>query len=46
MLARAAEWVATLQNILRKLGAVHSGWKKTGRMPWGIHICTAPLEDE
>jgi hypothetical protein len=46
MLVRAAERVTTLQNVLRKMGALRSGWKKTTRMPWGVHICTAPLEDE
>jgi hypothetical protein len=46
MLARASEWVATLQNMPRKVGAVHSGWKRGSRMPRGIHIHTAPLEDE
>src|SRR5580693_4474870 len=46
MLARAAERVATLENIPRKIGALRSGWKKTSRMPRGIHVRTAPLEDE
>jgi hypothetical protein len=46
MLARAAERVTTLQNVPRKIGALRSGWKKTTHMPQGIHICTAPLEDE
>jgi hypothetical protein len=46
MLAQAAERVITLQNVLRKLGALRSGWKKTTRMPQGIHIHTALLEDE
>jgi hypothetical protein len=46
MLAWAAERVTTLQNIPRKIGALHSGWKKTTRMPRGIHVRTAPLEDE
>jgi hypothetical protein len=46
MLARAAERVATLENVPRKIGALRSGWKKTSRMPQGIHVCTAPLEDE
>jgi hypothetical protein len=45
-LAWAAERVATLQNIPRKIGALCSGWKKTTRMPQGIHVRTAPLEDE
>jgi hypothetical protein len=46
MLARAAERVSVLQNIPRKIGALHSGWKRTSRMPRGIHVRTAPLEDE
>jgi hypothetical protein len=46
MLAWAVERVTTLQNVPRKLGALRSGWKKTTRMPQGIHIHTAPLEDE
>jgi hypothetical protein len=46
MLARAAERVTTLQNVPRKMGAVRSGWKSTTRMPRGVHIRTAPLEDE
>jgi hypothetical protein len=46
MLARAAERLATLQNVPRKIGALCSGWKKTSRMPWGVHVRTAPLEDE
>jgi hypothetical protein len=46
MLARAAERLTTLQNVPRKIGALCSGWKKTTRMPQGIHVCTAPLEDE
>jgi hypothetical protein len=46
MLTRAAEQVTTLQNVLRKMGALCSGWKKSPRMPRGIHICTTPLEDE
>jgi hypothetical protein len=46
MLARAAERVATLENVPRKIGALRSGWKKTSRMPRGIHVRTAPLEDE
>jgi hypothetical protein len=46
MLARAAERVSTLQNVPRKIGALRSGWKKTSRMPRGIHVWTAPLEDE
>jgi hypothetical protein len=46
MLAWAAERVTTLQNVLRKLGVLRSGWKKTTRMPQGIHVRTAPLEDE
>jgi hypothetical protein len=46
MLARAAERVTTLQNVLRKIGALRLGWKKTTCMPRGIHVCTAPLEDE
>jgi hypothetical protein len=46
MLARAAERVSVLQNVPRKVGALRSGWKKTSRMPRGIHVCTAPLEDE
>jgi hypothetical protein len=46
MLARAAERVTTLQNIPRKIGALRSGWKKTTHMPRGIHVRTAPLEDE
>jgi hypothetical protein len=45
-LARAAERVATLQNIPRKIGALHLGWKKTTCMPRGIHVRTMPLEDE
>jgi hypothetical protein len=46
MLARAAERVAVLENVPRKIGALRSGWKKTSCMPRGIHVCTAPLEDE
>jgi hypothetical protein len=46
MLARASERVTTLQNVPRKLGAVHSGWKRGSHMPCGIHVRTAPLEDE
>jgi hypothetical protein len=46
MLARAAERVSVLENVPRKVGALRSGWKKTSRMPRGIHVCTAPLEDE
>jgi hypothetical protein len=46
MLAQAAERVTTLQNIPRRIRALHLGWKKTTRMPRGIHVCTAPLEDE
>jgi hypothetical protein len=46
MLARAAERVTTLQNVLRKSGAIRSGWKKTAHMPRGIHVRTMPLEDE
>jgi hypothetical protein len=45
-LARASERVATLQNIPRKIGVVHSGWKKGSHTPRSIHVCTAPLEDE
>jgi hypothetical protein len=46
MMARAVERVATLENVPRKIRALRSGWKKTSRMPRGIHVCTAPLEDE
>jgi hypothetical protein len=46
MLAWAAERVATLQNVPRKIGALRSGWKKTTCMPRGIHVRTALLEDE
>jgi hypothetical protein len=46
MLARAMERVTTLQNVPRKIGALRSGWKKTSRMPQGVHIRTVPLEDE
>jgi hypothetical protein len=46
MLAWAAEQVTTLQNVPRKIGALRSGWKKTNRMPWGIQVHTAPLEDK
>jgi hypothetical protein len=46
MLACASEWVATLQNIPRKVGAVRLGWKRGSRMPHSIHVRTAPLEDE
>jgi hypothetical protein len=45
-LARTAERLATLENVPRKIGALRLGWKKTSRMPRGIHIRTAPLEDE
>jgi hypothetical protein len=45
-LARAAEWLATLENVPRKIGALRSGWKKHNRMPRGIQVRTAPLEDE
>jgi hypothetical protein len=46
MLTCASEQVTTLQNIPRKAGAVHLGWKRGSCMPHGIHIHTAPLEDE
>jgi hypothetical protein len=46
MLTRAAERLTTLQNVLRKIRALCSGWKKTSRMPRGIQVRTAPLEDE
>jgi hypothetical protein len=46
MLACAFERVATLQNILRKLRVVCSGWKRGSRMLCGVHVHTAPLEDE
>jgi hypothetical protein len=46
MLARAAERVTALQNVPRKIGAIRSGWKRSSRTPRGIHIRTAPLEDE
>jgi hypothetical protein len=46
MLACASKQVATLQNILRKVGTVRSGWKRGSRMPCGIHVHTAPLEEE
>jgi hypothetical protein len=46
MLVRAAERLATLENVPRKIRALRSGWKKTSHMPRGIHVCTAPLEDE
>jgi hypothetical protein len=46
MLARATERLSTLQNVPRKIGALRSGWKKTARMPRGIQVRTAPLEDE
>jgi hypothetical protein len=45
-LARAAERLATLENVPRKIGGLHSGWKKTSRMPRGIQVRTTPLEDE
>jgi hypothetical protein len=45
-LARAAERLATLENVPRKIGALQSGWKKTSCMPRGIHVRTTPLEDE
>ena len=31
MLARAVKWVSTLQNMVCKLGAVRSGWKRMHR---------------
>jgi hypothetical protein len=46
MLAHGSEWVTTLQNIPRKVGTVHSGWKRGSCMPRSIHVHTAPLEDE
>jgi hypothetical protein len=46
MLARTAEWVATLQNVPRKYRAVCSGWKRGSRTPCGIHVRTTLLEDE
>jgi hypothetical protein len=46
MLAQATERVTTLQNMPRKIGALCSGWKKSTRMPQGIHVCTMPLEDK
>jgi hypothetical protein len=45
-LARAAERLATLQNVPRKIGALCSGWKRTARMPRGIQVRTTPLEEE
>jgi hypothetical protein len=45
-LARASERVAILQNIPRKIRAVHSGWKRGSHTPRGIHVRTTPLEDE
>jgi hypothetical protein len=45
-LARAAERLATLEGVPRKVGALRSGWKKNARMPRGIQVRTAPLEDE
>jgi hypothetical protein len=45
-LARAAERLATLENVPRKVGALRSGWKRNARMPRGIQVRTAPLEDE
>jgi hypothetical protein len=45
-LAHAAERLATLENVPRKIGALRSGWKKTSHMPRGIQVRTAPLEDE
>jgi hypothetical protein len=45
-LTHASECIATLQNIPRKLRAVRLGWKRGNHMPCGIHIRTAPLEDE
>jgi hypothetical protein len=45
-LARAAERLATLQNVPRKIGALRSGWKRSSRMPRGIQVRTVPLEDE
>jgi hypothetical protein len=45
-LARAAEWLATLKGVSRKVGALRLGWKRNARMPRGIQVCTAPLEDE
>jgi hypothetical protein len=46
MLTHAAEWVATLQNVPRKLGAVRSGWKRGSHASHGLHIHTMLLEDE
>jgi hypothetical protein len=46
MLACTSEQVAMLQNVPRKVGAVHLGWKRGSRMPCSIHVRTAPLEDE
>jgi hypothetical protein len=46
MLACASKQVATLQNIPRKVGTVRSGWKRGSCMPRGVHVRTAPLEDE
>jgi hypothetical protein len=46
VLARAAERLATLQNVPRKVRALRSGWKRNARMPRGIQVCTAPLEDK
>jgi hypothetical protein len=46
MLAHAAEWVATLQNMPQKLGPVRSGWRRGSCAMHQVHICTPPLDDE
>jgi hypothetical protein len=46
MLVCATERVTTLQNVPRKIRALRSGWKRSTHMPRGIHVRTAPLEDE
>jgi hypothetical protein len=46
MFACTSEQVTTLQNMTRKIGVVHSGWKRGSHALHGIHVRTAPLEDE
>jgi hypothetical protein len=46
MLTCTSKQVATLQNVLRKYGAVRLGWKRGSHTLHGIHVCTVPLEDE
>jgi hypothetical protein len=46
MLAHAAEHISTLQNVLWKLGAVHSGWRKGSSRTCVTRIHTPPLDNK